>query len=308
MKYFIIFSILLQSIFTYCQTDNKLVSVQGNDIIVYEFDAKNIKKSTTIFSLDSIIETNFFHSSIRQLADTLIIEVFDAKQKGPDWFKRRQFFFDTKTFKLLRCAEIIKKGKFINSEQTDSMGIETLQSYIKFEDAPIYYPASYLIEKSRIVDDTFYYSYSGNIYKSLKEGQNEIYGYTYSKHRKNLFLHHYKGGTSSNMKYHNGYRSPDLSSDKRKIICYDSYYKKGKKDKNTKYIVEIDTKTLTVTPKFEFISGWSPIKIYLMYSPDDKYIFFSYFLSVSNCFCFVYNQETSELIELPIGYYPFWLK
>jgi len=245
------------------QNTNALVYLQQKEAIgVYRMDTKTCQ---TILSLDSIDEDRFFEQAIQQKGDTLLVEVYKSEQNGDRRFKRRRYYLHMPTWESLKHEEYWVKGEkswtFITDGEKRKARVVDSISNITFEDES---QEDDLLQKSRIVDGYHAYTHAGDIHMVNAKGQDS------------LLLPHDKARGNYAMKWKFGYRFPDLSNDRRKIICYDSHYNTNKKYTATKYIVEVDIETLAVTPIFEFAGGSHPILLHLMYVPDDRYIFLDY--------------------------------
>lgn len=295
LKYLIVIYFLLSFIgFAHCQNGNILLflNIEQDEVHAYDAEANN---SQCILSLDSMPETSIFQNSIFQTGNELILEVYNKNQVGDSIFNRKQLFFDKKTFKIVKSNIVMRFGRkqdLLVANNTKPFKIIDTIIDISFCDE---LEVNDLVQRSRVINDCQVYTESGNIYMTNNKGMDT------------LLLHHYKGGGNSDMKWRRGYRFPDLSSDMKNIICYDTYYTDNERITNNKYIVEIDIKTLNIIPKIKINNSEYFFQINnIMYSPDDKYIFFSY-LTNTKYICAVYNQQTSELIEIPSGYYILWI-
>jgi len=305
IKYLIIFiTVIMLPYSAYCQHGKALlyINMKKNDIILYELETQ---KKHVIFSLDGVKDTDFFERGFHQVGDTLIIEAYSRNQNGIDFFKRKRYFINIDSFKILKVEEIERKGiatiKFVSNEFTNNT--DTLPDIVFDDELRDFY----LIQNSRVVNNHIFYTLSGNIYKTTPKKKRELQykQNKYSISKNNLFLQHYKGGGNKDMKWRTGFRFPDISKDMKEIICFDTYYKVKKNKGDYKYIVKIDIETLSINPLIKIPCKFIEVRK-IMYSPDDSYIFYSY-LTESNYFCNIYNQKNSEIIELPRGYYIFWL-
>jgi hypothetical protein len=243
--------------------------------------------------------------SFSQNEDEIIIETYDRNQNGTDVFKRNIIYIDKDFYKILKVEDNYCKGfKTTSKVNNNNKIIDTGHPRICFDDTP---ENQDLVQTSRIVEDSLYYCYSGNIYKTSKNDTEQIFSNSYLIHAKNLFLKHYNGGGNKDMKWRSGYRFPDLSKDGNKIICFDSYYKEKSVKDICKYIIEIDIETGSINPKIKVQGSKYDIISNIKYSPEDKYILFSHW-SVNSFKNYIFNTQNYGLKELPSGDYLFWLE